>query len=156
MSKAFRSFSFRALRAAAPVWFLLPLSGQNAAPADAAQKEAVREGDASAYVLDPLLKQFINVLGAVQKDAAEPVTLDKSIYEGAIPSMLRPLDPHTQFFDPQQFEQLKQMENSEQKGFGSVSASFPAGCSFCKRCLALHRIKLELCQATNWSPSATS
>lgn len=120
-----RLVSFRALRLAAPVWFLLPLSGQNTAPSEAAQKEAIREGDAATYVLDPLLKQFVDVLRAVQKNAAAPVTLDKSIYEGAIPSMLRPLDPHTQFFDPQQFEQLKQMENSEQKGFGSVVSVLP-------------------------------
>ena len=34
--------------------------------------------------------------------------------------MLRALDPHSVFFDPQQFEQLKEMEQSEQKGFGTV------------------------------------
>ncbi len=31
--------------------------------------------------------------------------------------MLRTLDPHSIFFDPDQNEQLKQMENSESKGF---------------------------------------
>jgi carboxyl-terminal processing protease len=72
-----------------------------------------------------LLKQFVGVLTAVQSNAAGPVPLDKTIYEGAIPSMLRPLDPHTQFFDPQQFAQLKQMENSEQKGFGSIVSVLP-------------------------------
>jgi carboxyl-terminal processing protease len=35
------------------------------------------------------------------------------------------LDPHTQFFDPGQFEQLRQMESSEQKGFGSVVSVLP-------------------------------
>jgi carboxyl-terminal processing protease len=39
--------------------------------------------------------------------------------------MLRQLDPHTQFFDPGQFEQLRQMESSEQKGFGSVVSVLP-------------------------------
>ena len=47
------------------------------------------------------------------------------VYEGAIPSMLRQLDPHTQFFDPAQFQQLKQMQESEQKGFGSVVSVLP-------------------------------
>jgi carboxyl-terminal processing protease len=47
------------------------------------------------------------------------------IYEGAIPSMLRRLDPHTQFFEPTQFDQLKQMEASEQKGFGSIVSVLP-------------------------------
>jgi carboxyl-terminal processing protease len=39
--------------------------------------------------------------------------------------MLRQLDPHTQFFDPSQFEQLRQMESSEQKGFGSIVSVLP-------------------------------
>jgi carboxyl-terminal processing protease len=82
-------------------------------------------GDASAESLDPLLKQFVDVLGVVQTNEADTAGLDKEIYGGAIPSMLRPLDPHTQFLDPEQFQQLKQMESSEQKGFGSVVSVLP-------------------------------
>jgi carboxyl-terminal processing protease len=91
----------------------------------AASSGAPALSDVSPSTLDPLLKQFVDVLGVVQSTAADSVTLDKGVYGGAIPSMLRPLDPHTQFFDPQQFEQLKQMENSEQKGFGSVVSVLP-------------------------------
>ncbi len=83
------------------------------------------ESESSPASLDPLLKQFVSVLGVVQSKAADPANLDKTLFEGAIPSMLRPLDPHTQFFSPDQFEQLKQMENSEQKGFGSVVSVLP-------------------------------
>jgi carboxyl-terminal processing protease len=75
--------------------------------------------------LAPSLKQFLGVLSAVQTEGAEPQPLDKMIYEGAIPSMLRELDPHTQFFDPAQFQQLQEMEQSEQKGFGSVVSVLP-------------------------------
>jgi carboxyl-terminal processing protease len=75
--------------------------------------------------LEPSLKQFINVLSAVQSQAATAPSVDKMVYEGAIPSMLRQLDPHTQFFDPAQFQQLKQMQDSEQKGFGSVVSVLP-------------------------------
>jgi len=75
--------------------------------------------------VDPLVKQFVDTLALVQDQAAEPEPLDKMIYEGAIPSMLRQLDPHTQFFDPAQFQQLRQMEDSEQKGFGSVVSVLP-------------------------------
>jgi carboxyl-terminal processing protease len=71
------------------------------------------------------LEQFVKVLSTVRAEAAEQEPLDKLIYEGAIPSMLRQLDPHTQFFEPAQFEQLKQMEASEQKGFGSVVSVLP-------------------------------
>lgn len=75
--------------------------------------------------IEPSLKRFINVLSAVQTNAASAPSVDKMVYEGAIPSMLRQLDPHTQFFDPGQFQQLKQMQDSEQKGFGSVVSVLP-------------------------------
>ncbi|HEY6990734.1 MAG TPA: S41 family peptidase [Bryobacteraceae bacterium] len=75
--------------------------------------------------LEPSLKRFIDVLSAVQANTASAPSVDKMVYEGAIPSMLRQLDPHTQFFDPGQFQQLKQMQESEQKGFGSVVSVLP-------------------------------
>jgi carboxyl-terminal processing protease len=81
--------------------------------------------DDPARDLDPYLKQFVDVLSAVQANSATAPPAEKTIYEGAIPSMLRQLDPHTQFFDPVQFQQLKQMQDSEQKGFGSVVSVLP-------------------------------
>ena len=39
--------------------------------------------------------------------------------------MLRTLDPHSIFFDPGQFQQLKEMENSEHKGFGTIVSVLP-------------------------------
>jgi len=71
------------------------------------------------------VKRFVDVLAAVQSQAAEPVQPAKAIYEGAIPGMLRRLDPHSVFFDPVQFEQLRQMERSTRKGFGSVVSVLP-------------------------------
>jgi carboxyl-terminal processing protease len=75
--------------------------------------------------LEPYLRQFVQVLSAVEAHSAGGVPTEKMVYEGAIPSMLRQLDPHTQFFDPMQFQQLKQMQDSEQKGFGSVVSVLP-------------------------------
>jgi carboxyl-terminal processing protease len=75
--------------------------------------------------LEPYLRQFVEVLSAVEAHSAGGVPAEKMVYEGAIPSMLRQLDPHTQFFDPMQFQQLKQMQDSEQKGFGSVVSVLP-------------------------------
>src|SRR6202012_5748606 len=57
--------------------------------------------------------------------AADPVVSDTAFYQGAIPGMLRTLDPHSIFFDPGQFEQLKQMQKSESKGFGSIVSVLP-------------------------------
>jgi carboxyl-terminal processing protease len=39
--------------------------------------------------------------------------------------MLRRLDPHSVFFDPGQFEQLKKLQTSTEKGFGSVVSVLP-------------------------------
>ncbi len=84
----------------------------------------VKQGDPGTE-LNPALRRFIDVLSIVQSEAAEAPPVDKMVYGGAIPSMLRELDPHTQFFDPAQFQQLKQMEDSEQKGFGSIVSVLP-------------------------------
>ncbi len=78
-----------------------------------------------AQELDPYLKQFVDVFTTLQANSADPVPADRLIDGGAIPSMLRQLDPHTQFFDQGQFQQLKQMQESEQKGFGSVVSVLP-------------------------------
>lgn len=75
--------------------------------------------------LTPYLQQFFKVFSAVQAESADQAPTGKMIFEGAIPSMLRSLDPHTQFFDPAQFDQLKHMEDAEQKGFGSIVSVIP-------------------------------
>ena len=66
------------------------------------------------------MKNLLDVFAAIEDQAADRVDLDAAFYQGAIPSMLRTLDPHSTFFDPDQFSQLQQMQQSEQKGFGSI------------------------------------
>jgi carboxyl-terminal processing protease len=75
--------------------------------------------------LDSALKRFTELLSIVEAQAADPVNTQQAVYQGAIPNMLRQLDPHSIFFDPDQNEQLKQMENSERKGFGTVVSVLP-------------------------------
>ena len=75
--------------------------------------------------LDSEIKSFISVYAQVEGNAADPVTSDQALYQGAIPGLLRVLDPHSVFFDPGQFDQLKRMEASTQKGFGSVVSVLP-------------------------------
>ena len=71
------------------------------------------------------VKQITDVLSIARSQAADPVNLDQALYQGAIPGMLRELDPHSVFFDPDQYQQLKHMEESEQKGFGSIVSVLP-------------------------------
>jgi carboxyl-terminal processing protease len=75
--------------------------------------------------LDRQLRSIIGAYSIAAENAADPVDSEKAMYAGAIPAMLRTLDPHSVFFDPEQFEQLKRMEISTAKGFGSVVSILP-------------------------------
>src|ERR1017187_1244573 len=72
-----------------------------------------------------LMKKFIDAYQILEKNTAEPFDADKAFYEGAIPGLLRHLDPHSVFFDPGQYAQLQQMESSTRKGFGTVVSVLP-------------------------------
>ena len=71
------------------------------------------------------LKKIAGVYATVESESADPVPAETAIYQGAIPGMLRTLDPHSVFFDPDSFEQLQQMQSSERKGFGTVLSLLP-------------------------------
>jgi len=45
------------------------------------------------------VRTFTSVLDVVQANYAEKVDVDRVVYQGAIPGMLRMLDPHSNFFD---------------------------------------------------------
>ena len=64
------------------------------------------------------IKQFTRVYELVEKNAAEPVSADKGIYKGAIPGMLRTLDPHSNFFDPKDFQNLRDDQQGHYYGVG--------------------------------------
>jgi carboxyl-terminal processing protease len=75
--------------------------------------------------LAPEIKRIVDVYSLLESQAADPVPSDQALFQGAIPGMLRTLDPHSIFFDPMQFDQLKQMQQSEQKGFGTIVNVLP-------------------------------
>lgn len=104
----------------------LPLAAQHSDPGNAAELE--RE-----------LVRFLGVFRIVDERAADPLDLEQAFYRGALPAMLRRLDPHSVFFDRDQFEQLQQMERSVSKGFGSVVSVLPG--------------RVIILQTTNGSPS---
>jgi carboxyl-terminal processing protease len=81
--------------------------------------------DDPADVLSQELKRIVDVFSVIDRDAADPVPPDTAFYQGAIPGMLRTLDPHSVFFDPQQYQQLKEMQQSESKGFGAIVSVIP-------------------------------
>lgn len=64
------------------------------------------------------IRSFSRVLAIVQQNYAEPVDADKLIYNGAIPGMLRGLDPHSSFFDQRQFSLLREDQHGKYYGVG--------------------------------------
>ncbi len=75
--------------------------------------------------LSEQMKRFVDVYAVVEGETADPIEPDKALYQGAIPGMLRRLDPHSVFLDPGQFQQLREMETSTRKGFGSIVSVLP-------------------------------
>jgi carboxyl-terminal processing protease len=75
--------------------------------------------------LEQTVRKIFGVLQLVEENGADPVDGEKAFYAGIIPGMLRKLDPHSAFLDPEQFGQLKRMQRSESKGFGSVVSILP-------------------------------
>ncbi len=86
---------------------------------------ALRAEDDPGAALATELKRTIDVFNLIDREAADPVSAEQAFYQGAIPGMLRTLDPHSIFFDPGQFEQLQQMQKSESKGFGTIVSIVP-------------------------------
>ncbi len=64
------------------------------------------------------VKSFSQVYEVVQQNYAEAVNPDKAIYNGAIPGMLRVLDPHSNFFDPKAYAALREEQRGKYYGVG--------------------------------------
>jgi len=71
------------------------------------------------------MKRIAGMYAVLEENAADPIDSRQAFYLGAIPGLLRRLDPHSVFFDPEQFDQLKKLETSTQKGFGTVVSLLP-------------------------------
>ena len=81
------------------------------------------------------IKTFASVYDLVERNFADKVSPDKAIYRGAIPGALHTLDPHSSFFDPRDFQLLREdqrghyygvgMTVSERSGKTIVIAPFP-------------------------------
>jgi carboxyl-terminal processing protease len=75
--------------------------------------------------LEQTVRKIFGVLQIVAEHGADAVNSERAFYTGIIPGMLRRLDPHSAFLDPEQFAQLQRMQRSESKGFGSVVSILP-------------------------------
>ena len=73
--------------------------------------------------IDNTLRTFTRVYDVVEQNFADPVSADKAIYKGAIPGMLRTLDPHSNFFDPRDFQLLREEQKGHYYGVGMTVQS---------------------------------
>ena len=79
---------------------------------------SVRATAAGQNDMQDSVKSFTHVLSVVERNYAAPVDTDKVIYDGAIPGMLRVLDPHSNFFDPKQYALFKEEQQGKYYGVG--------------------------------------
>ncbi len=67
------------------------------------------------------LHAFTGVYSLVEQNYADKLTndkTDKAIYDGAIPGMLHVLDPHSNFYDPKAFAQMREDQHGKYYGVG--------------------------------------
>ncbi|MDX1982250.1 MAG: S41 family peptidase [Bryobacteraceae bacterium] len=70
--------------------------------------------------IEAAFKAFTKIFHVVEENYAEKVTADKAIFKGAIPGMLRTLDPHSSFFDPRDFQILREDQRGSYFGVGMM------------------------------------
>ena len=87
------------------------------------QRRVGAQSSADESQLRDSLKSFTNVYALVEQNYAEPIAGDKAdavIYDGAIPGMLRVLDPHSNFYDPKAYARLREEQHGRYYGVGMV------------------------------------
>jgi carboxyl-terminal processing protease len=66
------------------------------------------------------VQNFTKAFALVEQNFADPVNSDKAIYKGAIPGMLLTLDPHSNFFDPKEYQSLRDDQRGHYYGVGML------------------------------------
>ncbi len=84
------------------------------------QKVAAQSASDESTLRDSL-KSFTSVYSVVERNYAEKMDsdrTDKAIYDGAIPGMLHVLDPHSNFYDPKAYAQMREDQHGRYYGVG--------------------------------------
>jgi carboxyl-terminal processing protease len=89
----------------------------------ASQRNAV--APASDEDLKASIESFTKVYDLVDQNYADKLSADKAIYKGAVPGMLRTLDPHSNFFDPKDFAGLREEQHGKYYGVGMTIGAQP-------------------------------
>jgi len=84
-------------------------------------KKVAAQSASDESTLRDSLRSFTSVYALVEQNYAEHLDTDKTdkaIYDGAIPGMLHTLDPHSNFFDPKAFAQMREDQRGKYYGVG--------------------------------------
>ncbi|CAN5620910.1 S41 family peptidase [soil metagenome] len=84
------------------------------------QKVAAQSATDESTLRDSL-RSFTSVYSIVEQNYADKLDgekTDKAIYDGAIPGMLHTLDPHSNFYDPKAFAQMREDQHGKYYGVG--------------------------------------
>jgi len=85
------------------------------------QRKVGAQSSADESQLRDSLRSFTNVYSLVEQNYAEPLEGEKAnaaIYDGAIPGMLRVLDPHSSFYDPKAYAKMREEQHGRYYGVG--------------------------------------
>jgi carboxyl-terminal processing protease len=110
-------------RARRAVFFLVIFFAVMAMAGSVLQRKVGAQSSADESQLRDNLKNFANVYAVVEQNYAEPIDGDKAdaaIYDGAIPGMLRGLDPHSNFYDPKAYAKMREEQHGRYYGVGMV------------------------------------
>ena len=66
------------------------------------------------------IKKFTQIYDAVEANFADKLDADHTVFRGAIPGMLRTLDPHSNFFDPKAYALLREGQSGHYYGVGML------------------------------------
>jgi len=91
----------------------------------AAASQASQKAPSSDEDLKASIAEFTKVYDAIDENYADKLSPDKAIYSGAIPGMLRTLDPHSNFFDPKEFAGLREEQHGSYYGIGMMIGQQP-------------------------------
>jgi len=70
--------------------------------------------------MDRSVKSLLSVYSIMEQNYADSVSSEKAFYQGAIPGMLRTLDPHSNFLDPAEWQDMQRKQRANYSGIGML------------------------------------
>jgi carboxyl-terminal processing protease len=66
------------------------------------------------------MRSVADAYALVEKNFADQISAEKVFYQGAIPGMLRTLDPHSSFVDPAEYREMQRKQRAQYFGVGML------------------------------------